>query len=135
MDELYLVYINKIGSNWVGEYIYEFLFSNSKEVDGDDWDAYPASGQPSPPDKSYIKSVGKLKTEMVFNLVQESDTFAVWDSVDGVVALAWENVFDYDVYPDTILHFHFGITKENVDDMLYTKDLVLNYEVKEKIKK
>ena len=27
MDNLFLIYINKIGQNWKGEYLYEFIFT------------------------------------------------------------------------------------------------------------
>tara|TARA_R110000772_G_scaffold88620_1_gene183985 strand:- start:487 stop:894 length:408 start_codon:yes stop_codon:yes gene_type:complete len=132
MTELYLVYINRIGEDWLGDCLYECLFSDSLEVDGDDWDAYPASGRPSPPNQEMVKLVGNLKTDIPFKLVQDSDTFAVWDAVDGVVALAWEDVSQYSTYPETTLHFHFGATKESVEAKLYEKDLVLEYN---KIKK
>lgn len=128
MDELYLVFINRIGEDWLGDGLYEFLFSDTKTVDGDDWDANPASsGNPSPPLGDVIKLVGRLNTKIQFKLIQESDTFALWDSVDGVVALAWEDVSQYANYPESILHFHFGITKEDVEARLYEKDLVLDY--------
>ena len=46
-----LVYINKIGQNWKGNYIYEFLFSDIvKDIDGEGWDSYPSSGNPEPPE-------------------------------------------------------------------------------------
>ena len=46
MEKLYLVYINNTGKDWKGNNIYEFLFSDKKEnIEGDDWDAIPASGR------------------------------------------------------------------------------------------
>jgi hypothetical protein len=39
MKEFFLVYINKIGTNYKGNFLYEFIFSNTTEnVDGDNWD-------------------------------------------------------------------------------------------------
>jgi len=94
MEELYLIYVNKIGEDWTGKHLYEFLFSDTTEnVDGDDWDAYPASGRPAPPNSGFVKKVGKLMSDdLKFKLVQNSSEFAVWDAVDGVVALAWEDI-------------------------------------------
>ena len=47
-----LVFINKIGKNWQDEFIYEFIFSNSiEDIDGEDWDSYPANGMRSPLNK------------------------------------------------------------------------------------
>lgn len=123
-----LIYINEIGSDWVGNNIYEFLFSDTLEdIHGDDWDAYPASGNPGPPNGEFVKKVGKLVTDLKFDLIQNSDTFAVFDAVDGVIALGWENLLDYDEYPEVRLYFKFGDSIANVEDRLYEKDLVLDY--------
>jgi hypothetical protein len=128
MEELHLVYINRVGTNWVGEYEYEFLFSNTTEdIDGDDWDSYPASGKPTPPEVNLIKLVGKITTELKLDLIQYSDTFAVWDAVDGIIALGWENISDYESYPDKRLYFKFGDNKKSIDDALYESDMVLEY--------
>ena len=34
--DLYLIYINKVGTNHKGEHIFEFLFSNSTNYDWDE---------------------------------------------------------------------------------------------------
>jgi hypothetical protein len=123
-----LIYINKVGKDWEGNYIYEFLFSNTIEgIDGEDWDAVPASGRPEAPNSEFVKQVGKLTTDIKFNLVQDSDTFAVWDAVDGVIALAWENVNAYESYPEKRLCFRFGEAIGDVEEKLYEKDLILKY--------
>tara|TARA_R110001592_G_scaffold361772_1_gene673634 strand:+ start:1774 stop:2196 length:423 start_codon:yes stop_codon:yes gene_type:complete len=128
-----LVYINKIGLDWTGNRIYEFLFSDSKttkDVHGSDWDSYPASvGQPGPPGGDFISKVGKLTTELNLDLIQNSDSFAVFDAVDGVIALAWENLLDYEEYPEKRLFFGFGEGISSVEDKLYEKDLILKYKV------
>jgi len=131
-----LVYINDTGTNWLGKYIYEFLFAESCEnIDGEDWDACPAAGQPSAPDSSYIDKVGLMMSDIKLDLIQNDDRFAVWDSVDGIVALGWENIDDYDQYPDHRLAFHFGENIEKIEDKLYTKDIILNYNNVDKIHK
>jgi len=131
MKELYLIYVNRIGEDWVGNNLYEFLFSDKTEnVDGDDWDAYPASGRPSPPNSNFVKKVGRLVTgDLKSKLVQNSSEFAVWDAVDGVVALAWEDMDDYDEYPENRVAIHFGEGIKSVEDKLYEHDLVLDYNV------
>ena len=123
-----LVYINKVGQNWKGDFIYEFLFSDTiKDIDGEGWDSYPSSGNPEPPEEKFIKKSGSLKTSIKLDLVQESDSFAVWDAVDGIVALGWENMEGYDEYPEKRLFFTIGEEISSVEDKLYEKDLVLNY--------
>jgi len=123
-----LVYINKIGQNWKGNYIYEFLFSDVVEdIDGEGWDSYPSSGNPEPPEGRFVKETGLLNTTLKLDLVQESDSFAMWDAVDGIVAMSWENMEGYDEYPEKRLFFSFGEDIESVNNKLYEKDMVLNY--------
>ena len=132
-DKLYLIYVNQVGKSYQGNYLYEFLFSDTlKDIDGEDWDTFPASGRPEPPHDIFIKMVGKLESKLKLDVIQNSDTFAVWDAVDGVIALAWENVNAYDSYPEHRLCFKFGETKEEVEAKLYEKDLILNYGNKNK---
>lgn len=128
MKKLYLIYVNYVGKSYKGSHIYEFLFSDTtKDIDGDDWDTFPAAGRPEPPHDIFIKSVGKLESSLKLDVIQDSDTFAVWDAVDGVIALAWENVNAYESYPDHRLCFKFGETMKEVEDKLYEKDLILEY--------
>ena len=123
-----LVYINKLGINWEELYVYEFLFAEDiKDVDGDAWDRYPASGQPSPPKSNLINKVGVLTSVFKLTLIQDSDTFAVWDAVDGLISIGWENIFDLDEYPEDRIHFKYGETIETVTDKLYSKDLKLKF--------
>lgn len=131
-DNLFLIYINVLGSDWKDERIYEFIFSNTtKDVDGEDWDLYPASGQPSPPRKDLIKAVGVLTADLNLETVQNSDTFAVWDAIDGVIALAYENISEYEEYPTNRLVFQFGQSIKSVEDSLYERDFVLEYKLKQ----
>jgi hypothetical protein len=130
-----LIYINKIGKDWEGNYIYQFLFSNStNDIDGEDWDAVPASGRPQSPNSEFVQEVGTLNTDIKFNLVQDSDTFAVWDAVDGIVALGWEDIDSYEEYPESRLWFSFGLEIDAVNDRLYERDLILEYKKDKKIK-
>lgn len=127
-----LIYINKVGKDWGGNTMYEFIFSNTTEgIDGEYWDTYPASGQPEPPDKQYIDAVGRIETdEFSLICIQDSDTFSVWDSVDGVVAMAWEDITEYDEYPENRLKFFFGDDLKSVNDKLYSKDIIIEWKYK-----
>tara|TARA_R110000782_G_scaffold83335_1_gene163336 strand:+ start:2988 stop:3398 length:411 start_codon:yes stop_codon:yes gene_type:complete len=128
MKDYFLIYINKVGANYKGNILYEFIFSDTIEhIDGENWDTYPASGRPESPHSKFIKKVGVLETDVVFELIQNSDTLAVWDAIDGVIAMAYENINDYDTYPETRLHFHFGDKIKEIEEKLYEKDLILNY--------
>ena len=126
----YLIYINGMGPNYKGDNIYEFIFSDSLEVFGENWESKPANGYPSPPDMEYIKKVGTLVNEEVaFDLVQNSDVFSVIDSMDGVLALGWEKENDEkDFSLIRRLVFQFGETEESVKNKLYERDIVLQFE-------
>lgn len=130
MEDLYLIYVNRVGDVYNRKTLYEFIFSDTddpKKIDGDEWDTYPASGRPEPPHDIFIKKVGRLESDFILDVIQNSDTFAVWDAIDGVLPLAWENINSYDAYPDKRLHFHFGLTLKEVEDILYEKDLRLEF--------
>lgn len=127
-SKLYLIYVNEVGENFEGNNIYEFIFSdNCENIDGEQWDEYPASGQPEPPNLKYIHTVGNLKTDYKFDVIQNSDTFCVWDAVDGAIALAWENIDNYDEYPETRVFFSFGESMKKTESKLYEKEMKLDY--------
>ena len=120
----FLVFVNGLGSNYRGNKIYEFIFSDDKEVWGEDWDTIPANGNPTSPDMEVNKKVGVLNREDIeMELVQNSDFFCMKDATDNVVALAWEN--DRDL--DERLVFHYGMTEQEVKDKLYEKDIILEF--------
>lgn len=126
---MYLIYVNYIGVNHEGNYLYEFIFSDTtKDIDGEDWDAYPASGRPKPPILNFVKKVGLLCSDLKLSVVQNSHTFSVWDAVDGVVSLAWEDIDEAETYPKKRIGFKFGETINNVTEKLYEKDLILQYD-------
>ena len=120
----YLVFVNGLGANYKGNKTYEFVFSKSDDVWGDDWDTMPANGNPTTPNIDEIEKVGVLNREGIeMELVQNSDFFCMKDAVDKVVALAWEEDKDLDYR----LVFHYGMTEQEVKDKLYEKDIILEY--------
>jgi hypothetical protein len=127
-----LVYVNEIGSDYKGQKQYEFIFSDSSEIDIDEWFVIPASAtaKTKSPDIEYVKLVGLLKnTDLDLELIQNSDYFGVIDAVDGVIALAWEK-FDIEVEVNR-LTFKFGESMENVTKKLKQRSYIL---LKEEIK-
>lgn len=125
-----LIYINGMGPNYKGQNIYEFIFSSSLEVWGENWDSKPANGYPTPPDYEYVTKVGTLvNDEITLELIQESDVFSVIDAMDGVIAMGWEkesgNV-DFSLVKRLV--FRFGDTEEEVKNKLYERDIVLEFE-------
>ena len=132
MKDLYLIYINKIGTNFKGEHIFEFLFSDRTNYDWDEtWyeSSVVTDKNDLTPDPSFIKLVGGLKTsELDLELIQNSGVFQIYNAVEGIIALGWEKLQDDQDYPEERLVFRFGETKELVEEKLYSLDLVLNYD-------
>jgi hypothetical protein len=127
-----LIYINEIGSDYKGQKQYEFIFSESTEIDMDEWFVIPSSStsQPKSPEVEYVDLVGLLKdTNLHLELIQDSDYFGVIDAVDGVIALGWEK-FDFDSEFERI-SFKFGESLESVTKKLKQRDYLL---IKEEVK-
>ena len=128
----YLIYINGLGPNYKGDNIYEFIFSDTLEVWGENWESKPANGYPLPPDIDHIKKVGVLRNgEITLELIQDSDVFSLIDATDDVIALAWEKEseeLDFSII--TRLVFKFGQTEDEVKNKLYERDIVLEFEKK-----
>ena len=128
----FLIYVNKLGSNYKGENLYEFIFSeNIHDVWGESWDSKPANGYPSPPDLEFISKVGLLKNVLDFEVLQNSDTFSMFDGVEDVIALGWEKESEsvnFDIQKRLV--FRFGDTIESVKNKLYERDIVLEFEKK-----
>ena len=129
---MHLIYVNEIGSDYKGQKQYEFIFSESYEIDMDEWFVIPASAtsKTKSPEVQYIDLVGTLKnTDLQLELVQDSDYFGVIDAVDGVISLGWEK-FNFES-EDERLTFKFGESMESVTKKLKPRGFVL---LKEEIK-
>jgi len=82
---MYLIYINELGKDYKGQHQYEFIFSKNKEVLEDEWFIIPSSGRSIPPSLEKIDLVGLLKnSDIVLELVQNSDFFGMIDAVDEI---------------------------------------------------
>lgn len=129
---MYLIYINRIGTTFKGEHIFEFLFSDSTEWDWDDtWyeSSVMTDTRELAPNESIVKTVGTLKNgEFNLELVQEDGVRDIYNAVEGIIALGWEKLEDEEgEIPEKRRVFNFGDTKESVDEQLYEYDLTLKY--------
>lgn len=123
-----LVYINGLGPNYKGDNLYEFIFSETTDVWGENWDSKPANQYPLPPSIEYVSKVGVLKnTDLKLELIQNSDYFSMVDAMDDIVAMAWENSDDD---RKKRLSFRFGEQEQRIKDKLYENDLILEFEKK-----
>lgn len=124
----YLIFVNGLGPNYKGDNLYEFIFSDTKDVWGESWESKPSNGYPGPPELKYIKKVGVLRnTDVKLELIQNSDFFCMIDALDDVVAIGWE---PEEVQGQKRLVFRFGETEQEIKDKLYEKDFILEFEKK-----
>jgi len=122
----YLTYINGLGPDYKGNHVYEFIFSETLEVTGENWDKIPAHGYPTPPNLEYIQKVGSLKNSNVkLELVQNSDVFGMEEAVDKIIALGWET--ESSETKDRLV-FAFGDSEKDIKDKLYSRDILLEFE-------
>lgn len=128
---MYLIYVHEFGVSYKDKHQYEFLFSNTKEgIDGENWDSYPASGNPYPPYSKNIVQMGTVFCDDSLIVAQNNEQFAMWDAIDGVIPLAWENIEGLEDYPDKRLVFPFGMKMNEVKDLLYERDITIKFENK-----
>ena len=117
-----------MGPNYLGNYMYEFIFGSSlTDVDGEEW-GY--EGKAEPPHQEYITKVGVLENSKVnFDVVQKHKSFTMYDAQEGVISLAWESYegIDDNFKPNTRMVFHYGEEENEVIDKLYSRDMILKF--------
>ena len=120
-DNLYLVYVEPVGLNSHDLFEYEFLFSETPDVVwGEDWaEQCPLACENMRPSGDMISVIKRLTTLVPFGVAQRNTCFSMQDCIDGIVALAWEDMSEYDEYPEPLrLIFGFGEKFESVEDKL-----------------
>lgn len=119
MSDKKLVYVNKIGIDSSENNSYEFFFSDTPEIVwGEDWNEQcPSACEYTLPDESTYSSIKILETKIPLSCAQENTCFSLQDMIDGIFSCAWEDISDYDEYPEPYrLVFQFG---EDFDSVLY----------------
>jgi len=131
---MYLIYINELGKDYKGQKQYEFIFGKNIDIIVDEWYTIPSSGRSTPPEIINIDVVGLLKnSDIMLELVQDSDYFGVIDAVDGVLALGWEPFDNESDERLERLFFRYGETMDSVIEKLSTRNLkLINEEIKYK---
>lgn len=118
----YLCFIKLIGEELDGYYRYEFIFTDKvDEVWGNDFNVKPACLVNNLMiDDEYIYEVHTVKMKIRLDLAQNNCCFSMSDVIDGVCAIGWENVDEYDEYPEERgrLFFRFGEPLETVEEKL-----------------
>lgn len=120
-ENLFLVYIEPIGTNSHDLLEYDFLFSDAPDIVWEeDWaEQCPGACSDLRPGGEMIAEIKRLTTVVPFGLAQNNTCFSMQDCKDGIIALAWEDMSDYEEYPEPIrLIFKFGEPFDSVEDKL-----------------
>lgn len=135
---LYLVYVERINDvpNSKGFYEYEFFFSETPDIVwAEDWrEQCPSScnREAMRPDTSMYVKIKRLFSIYSIMAIQENSCFSLQDMIDGIVACAWEDISEYEEYPEPIRFvFQFGETLESVEDKLARRSQFFTEEKKE----
>jgi hypothetical protein len=145
-NDLKLIFVLKIGYNFKGEGLYEFIFSKNPEnidVEGWCWDISPACDNALTPTEKYIDKVYSLKTR-TFDLfcLHEATDREYMQGYHTIHALAYEidkqisdtNNSKYSDYEKMfenedddlpLLVFHYGMSLEKVKEILSTRKFIL----------
>lgn len=127
-EKINLCFIRLIGEENDGYYRYEFIFTNNiDEVFGENFEQKPAClANNLMVSEEYIYEIHIVKMKIKLDLIQNNCCFSISDCYDGVIALAWENMDDYDEYPEEgRIFFRFGETLEEVENKLAIKNVLM----------
>jgi len=143
-ENLQLIYVLKIGYNSRNEGQFEFIFSHDKyngEFEDWCWHLSPAIDNCEPPTEKYVDGIFTLKTKAF-------DLFCLHEATDreymhgyyNIHALAYETdredieengfnqyeqIFEEETEDVTMLVFHYGMSFEQVKDLLYERKIIL----------
>ena len=128
LKDVFLLFVRLIGEENDGYYRYEFMFTdNPDEAWGENWEYKPCClVNDIMPSDEYITEIHIVKTKIKFDLVQDNCCFGMQDCLDGIVAIAYENLDEAEEYPEPCrIVIHFGDLLSDVEKMLARRDIAL----------
>ena len=124
MDE-FLVYVDYIGKDGAGLYIYELYFAKDPSlVFGDHWNVLPigmCSKEEKYPHESTIDEKIEMRLPILLKLAQNNNSLSMTDVTDGIMSLAWEDLSLYEEYPEYRLIFHYAENKNDIENKINNK--------------
>lgn len=121
--EIQLVYIHNLGLNSESKYHYNFYFiPKDLKLCNENWmsDIAGLFNDIYIPDKS--TKIYSLITSIPLGLITDNLCLGMKNAIDGVVALAWEDISDYEEYPEEgRLILYYGLSFDEVNDILEKK--------------
>ena len=132
MEDLKVVYIIFVGVDTDGKNIYQFLVSqDSEDTFSEGWEEQPAGiirNETLMIDESQYEYVKELKTDITLKLAQDNYCFSLQDMRDSIVAMAYEDISEYEEYPEPCrIVIHFGDSLADVEKMLAKRDMSMKY--------
>lgn len=118
--EEYLAFVDYIGNNLDGKYVYRFDFTTDTDtVWGDYFNITPTIIVPDlQPENNTISKSAKVNFDKKLNIAKKNGCFSMQDCFDGIVSLAFTELTEDDTiyYKDEPLRFDFGEPYEQVMD-------------------
>lgn len=132
MSDYKVVYVLYVGKDVDNLNIYHFLLTtNSEEVFSEGWGEKPSCNINNDflmiSDNMY-EYVKELKTSIILDLAQDNSCFSMQDCRDNIIALAYENIDNYEEYPDEgRIVIHFGDSIDEVERILAKRNLFMKF--------
>lgn len=127
-NDVTLCFVRSVGTDIDDNNIYELLFTENSDIFwGEGFEYVPASlvNNITPNEGSY--SVTKsIKTSLKLCLASESCCYSMQDCIDGIVAIAYEDISTYDEFPDEgRLVLHYGESYDEIERKLGLRGIFL----------
>ena len=124
----YLIFVNLVGQEEDGKYRYEFYFStNLVNPLSEEEDCEEICGLTELSiNKKHKTETHIVRTKIKFDLIQNNGCFSFKQCMDLIVAVAWENIDEYEEYPeDGRIFFMFGESYDKVERKLAMKNILM----------
>lgn len=123
-DNLQLIYIHNLGLNAEQKFQYNLFFiPKDLTLCNENWqeDIAGLYNEKYVPDEN--TETYSLITSIPLALITNNLCLGMKNAIDGIVALAWEDISDYEEYPEEgRLILYYGMTLKEVEELLENKD-------------
>jgi hypothetical protein len=126
-NDTYLVFVNDTGKTTDGKNRYDFLFAKDPSLTfGEKWTVLPIGicrNQDKLPSEETYDFINSIETNIELILGKDNKCVSYMSVQDKIVAVAWENIENYEEYPEYRLVFHYGESYDEIVKKLSQKDI------------
>lgn len=128
-SNLYVIYVQEVGKDNDGNYVYEFLISEDPDsVWMDAWNEIPVCNEMDvKPSEEYYDYVKELRTDIKLSLGQNNCCVSYMDIKDNIAAVAYEDLSEAEEYPEPRIVILYGDPLNEVEEMLAKRNLIMKY--------